>query len=171
MDQLLVALDVNTAAEAVALAAALKAGGEIVDIQNPEPRQHHVVVCFTGHLASLLISRISHIETYRGCSRSITGGCSFCSEPSKGLPRFRTTAAIHQEIAALYKVGVRHFRIGNQPCIFPISVELPVFTISALPCPFKILLPAKTVFFISYNLRSFSSKVLLVFFYWFAFPS
>lgn len=61
---------------------------------------------------------IAEIETYRGCSRSITGGCSFCSEPSKGKPSFRTIKEICGEIAALYAVGVRHFRIGNQPCIF-----------------------------------------------------
>ena len=61
---------------------------------------------------------ITEIETYRGCARSITGGCSFCSEPSKGPPSFRTTDEICAEIAALYKVGVRHVRIGNQPCIF-----------------------------------------------------
>lgn len=61
---------------------------------------------------------ITEIETYRGCSRSITGGCSFCSEPSKGPPSFRTADEICAEIAALYKVGVRHVRIGNQPCIF-----------------------------------------------------
>jgi radical SAM superfamily enzyme with C-terminal helix-hairpin-helix motif len=57
---------------------------------------------------------ITEIETYRGCSRSITGGCSFCSEPSKGLPSFRTVDDICGEIAALYNAGVRHFRIGNQ---------------------------------------------------------
>jgi len=61
---------------------------------------------------------ISEIETYRGCSRSITGGCSFCSEPSKGRPSFRTVDEICDEIAALYTAGIRHFRIGNQPCIF-----------------------------------------------------
>jgi len=61
---------------------------------------------------------IAEIETYRGCSRSITGGCSFCSEPSKGPPSFRTTDEICGEIAALYNTGIRHFRIGNQPCIF-----------------------------------------------------
>jgi len=61
---------------------------------------------------------ITEIETYRGCSRSITGGCSFCSEPSKGPPSFRTVDEICREIAALYNVGIRHFRIGNQPCIF-----------------------------------------------------
>jgi radical SAM superfamily enzyme with C-terminal helix-hairpin-helix motif len=61
---------------------------------------------------------ITEIETYRGCSRSITGGCSFCSEPSKGSPSFRTVDEICKEIAALYNVGIRHFRIGNQPCIF-----------------------------------------------------
>jgi len=61
---------------------------------------------------------ITEIETYRGCSRSITGGCSFCSEPSKGPPRFRTVKDICAEVAALYQAGIRHLRIGNQPCIF-----------------------------------------------------
>jgi radical SAM superfamily enzyme with C-terminal helix-hairpin-helix motif len=61
---------------------------------------------------------IAEIETYRGCSRSITGGCSFCSEPAKGTPSFRTIIEICGEIAALYTRGVRHFRIGSQPCIF-----------------------------------------------------
>jgi radical SAM superfamily enzyme with C-terminal helix-hairpin-helix motif len=61
---------------------------------------------------------IAEIETYRGCSRSIVGGCSFCSEPSKGIPSFRTIHDICTEVSALYNVGVRHFRIGNQPCIF-----------------------------------------------------
>ena len=61
---------------------------------------------------------ISEIETYRGCSRSIVGGCSFCSEPSKGPPDFRPIKDILDEIQELYKHGIRHFRIGNQPCIF-----------------------------------------------------
>ncbi len=61
---------------------------------------------------------ITEIETYRGCTRSITGGCSFCSEPSKGSPSFRAADEICEEIAALYNAGIRHFRIGNQPCIF-----------------------------------------------------
>jgi radical SAM superfamily enzyme with C-terminal helix-hairpin-helix motif len=61
---------------------------------------------------------ITEIETYRGCPRSIVGGCSFCSEPSKGPPSFRTIDDICKEVAALYKAGVRHVRIGNQPCIF-----------------------------------------------------
>jgi radical SAM superfamily enzyme with C-terminal helix-hairpin-helix motif len=61
---------------------------------------------------------IMEIETYRGCPRSITGGCSFCSEPSKGIPQFRSIESIIKEIQALYHAGIRHFRIGNQPCIF-----------------------------------------------------
>ncbi len=61
---------------------------------------------------------ITEIETYRGCARSITGGCSFCSEPSKGPPSFRMQNEICGEIAALYQAGIRHVRIGNQPCIF-----------------------------------------------------
>ena len=61
---------------------------------------------------------ITEIETYRGCPRSITGGCSFCSEPSKGLPDFRPIKDVLDEIKALYENGVQHFRIGSQPCIF-----------------------------------------------------
>jgi len=61
---------------------------------------------------------ITEIETYRGCPRTIVGGCSFCSEPAKGLPDFRAEKDIVDEIKALYEVGVKHFRIGSQPCIF-----------------------------------------------------
>lgn len=61
---------------------------------------------------------IAEIETYRGCPRAITGGCSFCSEPLKGLPDFRPVRDIVDEVRALYMQGVRNFRIGNQPCIF-----------------------------------------------------
>lgn len=61
---------------------------------------------------------ITELETYRGCPRSITGGCSFCSEPQKGLPDYRPIEDILAEIEALYAAGIRHFRLGNQPCIF-----------------------------------------------------
>jgi radical SAM superfamily enzyme with C-terminal helix-hairpin-helix motif len=61
---------------------------------------------------------IAEIETYRGCSRGIIGGCSFCCEPSKGPPDFRPIRDIIDEIKEIYNNGVRHFRIGNQPCIF-----------------------------------------------------
>ena len=61
---------------------------------------------------------ITEIETYRGCSRSVTGGCSFCSEPIKGAPSFRMIDEICSEVAALYTAGIRHLRLGNQPCIF-----------------------------------------------------
>ncbi len=61
---------------------------------------------------------ITEIETYRGCPRSISGGCSFCSEPSKGPPMFRSIQDICAEVATLYQCGIRHMRIGNQPCIF-----------------------------------------------------
>lgn len=61
---------------------------------------------------------ITEIETYRGCPRGIVGGCSFCSEPLKGLPDFRPIEDVVDEIERLYNLGVRHFRIGSQPCIF-----------------------------------------------------
>jgi len=61
---------------------------------------------------------ITEIETYRGCPRSIVGGCSFCSEPSKGSPDFRPIKDIIDEIKALYEAGIQHIRLGNQPCLF-----------------------------------------------------
>ena len=61
---------------------------------------------------------ICEIETYRGCPRTITGGCSFCSEPSKGLPDFRPINDVVEEIKCLYNNGIKHFRLGSQPCIF-----------------------------------------------------
>ena len=61
---------------------------------------------------------ICEIETYRGCTRSIVGGCSFCSEPEKGIPDFRPIDDIVSEIKNLYNNGIRSFRLGNQPCFF-----------------------------------------------------
>ena len=61
---------------------------------------------------------ITEIGTYRGCPRTIVGGCSFCSEPAKGLPDFRPIKDVVDEVKALHNNGVKHFRIGNQPCIF-----------------------------------------------------
>ena len=57
---------------------------------------------------------ICEIETYRGCPRFLTGGCSFCVEPSFGEPMQRSPRDVQAEIAALYESGVRAFRIGNQ---------------------------------------------------------
>ena len=61
---------------------------------------------------------ICEIESYRGCPRFITGGCSFCVEPSYGPPQQRTSRAIAAEIHALYELGVRAFRIGHQADLF-----------------------------------------------------
>jgi len=61
---------------------------------------------------------ICEIESYRGCPRFISGGCSFCVEPSYGPPQERTTSAIAGEIQALYEQGIRAFRIGHQADLF-----------------------------------------------------
>ena len=60
---------------------------------------------------------IVEVETYRGCPRSIVGGCSFCIEPSYGLPLFREPRDVVEEVEALYKMGAKHIRIGRQPDI------------------------------------------------------
>lgn len=57
------------------------------------------------------------LETARGCSHGATGGCSFCTEPFYGMPRYRTIAAVGGEVAALHAHGARHFRVGRQPDI------------------------------------------------------
>ncbi len=57
---------------------------------------------------------IVEIETYRSCPRYVTGGCSFCTTVRRGPPLFRDLKAIVKEVEALYKCGVRHFRIGRQ---------------------------------------------------------
>ena len=68
---------------------------------------------------------ICEVETYRGCPRFLTGGCSFCVEPSYGLPQMRDVNDIVREIEALYSYGVRAFRIGKQADLFTYgSVEM-----------------------------------------------
>jgi len=58
---------------------------------------------------------IAEIETARGCA----GCCSFCTEPIRyGKQECRDQEDVIEEVGALYGVGVRHFRIGRQPCIF-----------------------------------------------------
>jgi radical SAM superfamily enzyme with C-terminal helix-hairpin-helix motif len=57
---------------------------------------------------------IAEIETYRGCSRWVTGGCSFCVEPLYGKPIQRDPEDILEELSSLYRHGVRGFRIGRQ---------------------------------------------------------
>ncbi len=61
---------------------------------------------------------IAEIETYRGCVRWFTGGCSFCIEPLFGKPLFRDEKEIIEEVEALATAGVTNFRIGGQSCFF-----------------------------------------------------
>lgn len=62
---------------------------------------------------------IAEIETYRGCSRAFSGGCSFCTEPRRyGSPKFRNSEDIISEVKSLYDEGIEYFRIGRQPCMF-----------------------------------------------------
>ncbi len=57
------------------------------------------------------------METARGCSHGAFGGCSFCTEPFYGMPKYRSIAGIAAEVAALHAAGARHFRVGRQPDI------------------------------------------------------
>jgi radical SAM superfamily enzyme with C-terminal helix-hairpin-helix motif len=60
------------------------------------------------------------LETYRGCFR---GTCSFCTEKFYGRPDFRPVEDIIEEVSALYRQGIRHFRIGRQPDILTYMSE------------------------------------------------
>ena len=96
------------------------------DINISERRKNAHAIKEYANLGSKIVKQhpyfpeyiIAEIETYRGCPRAITGGCSFCSEPAKGIPDFRPINDIVEELQNLYKHGVRAFRLGNQPCIF-----------------------------------------------------
>ena len=55
------------------------------------------------------------LETARGCAHGATGGCSFCTEPFYGIPKYREISGIASEVAALHAAGARHFRVGRQP--------------------------------------------------------
>ncbi len=61
---------------------------------------------------------IIELETYRGCVRYFTGGCSFCIEPLFGQPQLRPVEDIIAEVAALSNAGAVNFRLGAQSCIF-----------------------------------------------------
>ncbi|NJE60844.1 radical SAM protein [Thermococcus sp. 21S7] len=63
---------------------------------------------------------IAEIETQRGCPKAMgMGGCSFCTEPVRyGTVENRPVGDIVDEVEVLYRLGVRHFRVGRQSCIF-----------------------------------------------------
>ncbi len=66
---------------------------------------------------------IIELESYRGCVRYLTGGCSFCIEPLFGEPTFRPTKDIIDEVKALSDAGAQNFRLGAQSCIFSYGTE------------------------------------------------
>ncbi|WP_292469720.1 radical SAM protein [Methanolobus sp.] len=55
------------------------------------------------------------LETYRGCGRN--QHCSFCTEPSYGSSDYRPVSDVISEVAELYEIGARFYRIGRQPDI------------------------------------------------------
>ncbi|MEA2035968.1 MAG: radical SAM protein [Nanoarchaeota archaeon] len=59
---------------------------------------------------------IAEIETSRGCKKRVP--CSFCTEPLKNKLEFREIKDIVNEIKALNKQGVKHFRLGKQSDFF-----------------------------------------------------
>ena len=66
---------------------------------------------------------IAEIETYRGCHRYRSGGCSYCIEPLKGKPLMRSPSDIIEEARKLKEFGIRNIRIGGQTCIISYGSE------------------------------------------------
>ena len=60
---------------------------------------------------------VAEIESYRGCHRYASGGCSYCVEPSKGRPLMRSPDDIVAEAARLRELGVKNVRVGGQTCV------------------------------------------------------
>lgn len=67
---------------------------------------------------------VAEVETYRGCVRYASGGCSFCVEPMKGAPSFRDEEDIIAECRRLRELGVVNFRLGAQTCIVSYKADL-----------------------------------------------
>ena len=66
---------------------------------------------------------VAEIESYRGCHRYKSGGCSYCIEPLKGRPLMRAPKDILAEASRLRELGVRNIRIGGQTCIVSYGSE------------------------------------------------
>lgn len=66
---------------------------------------------------------IAEIESYRGCHRYASGGCSYCIEPLKGKPLMRSPEDILSEARELKKHGIRNIRVGGQTCIISYGSE------------------------------------------------
>ncbi len=66
---------------------------------------------------------IAEIESYRGCHRYKSGGCSYCIEPLKGKPLMRSPDDILAEAQKLRSLGVKNIRIGGQTCIISYGSE------------------------------------------------
>lgn len=66
---------------------------------------------------------VVEMESYRGCHRYASGGCSFCIEPAKGRPLMRSPRDILAEASRLRELGVRNVRVGGQTCIVSYGSE------------------------------------------------
>ena len=66
---------------------------------------------------------IAEIESYRGCHRYESGGCSYCIEPLKGKPLMRSPEDIIAEAKRLKELGIRNIRVGGQTCIISYGSE------------------------------------------------
>ncbi|MDR0309757.1 MAG: radical SAM protein [Candidatus Methanoplasma sp.] len=66
---------------------------------------------------------IAEIETYRGCHRYRSGGCSYCIEPLKGRPLTRSPADVIAEAERLASLGIKNIRVGGQTCIISYGSE------------------------------------------------
>jgi len=64
---------------------------------------------------------VAEIELYRGCTRK--SYCSFCMESRYGEEHHRLIGDVVDEVKALYDSGIRHFRLGKQPCFYSYKMK------------------------------------------------
>lgn len=69
------------------------------------------------------VNLVAEIETYSGCPRYVSGGCSFCTTVAYGAVEFRSPEAVAREVEALHKAGVIHFRLGRQADFYAYMAE------------------------------------------------
>ncbi len=61
---------------------------------------------------------IAELDASKGCVRYLTGGCSFCIEPMYGVPKFRKTEGMKEEVRRLSSLDVVNFRLGGMADFF-----------------------------------------------------
>lgn len=102
--------------------------GESVTSQLAHPEAWAERISRWGILGASLTTRhpnypylVCEMETFRGCPRAYN--CAFCTEGRKRIHYQRAVQDVIAEVAELYRLGNRYFRIGCQTDLFLYGAE------------------------------------------------